>query len=445
MHGWLVLGPTGDRSRLDVSLDDGFTESAIAVISKVKDRIRRCSAYTYAYKVKQALGASRRRVALRTPHVARGRVLLSYVLDPFLLRQGQGVPYSHTNFWESYQIAQTCLELGFDVDAISYRNESFVPKNDYSLMIDARKNLERLAYVVGNDCIKVMHIDTSHTLFHNAGEATRLLALQRRRGVTLQPRRFETPNLAIEHADCATMLGNEYTGRTFQYAKKPIYRIPISTPSLYPWPHEKDFGACRRNFVWFGSGGLVHKGLDLVLEAFSEMPDVRLTVCGPVSAEPDFEQAYYKELYQSENISTVGWVDVRSPKFIGVLNNSVGLVYPSCSEGQCGSVVSCLHGGLIPLITRESGVDADDFGFYLQDCSVDTIKDSVKQVTSLSTRDLEQRAREAWEFARAHHTRESFAAAYRDALQKILSQGRREGTVLGQDDVPNAPRCVASQ
>ena len=123
--------------------------------------------------------------------------------------------------------------------------------------------------------------------------------------------------MAIEHADCAAVLGNEFTISTYTYANKPIYRVPISAPFLYPWPEGKDFEACRRHFLWFGSHGFVHKGLDLVLDAFAEMPDYHLTVCGPIreEIEKDFEKAFYKELYQTSNIRTLGWVDIGRPEF----------------------------------------------------------------------------------------------------------------------------------
>ena len=130
------------------------------------------------------------------------------------------------------------------------------------------------------------------------------------------------PNLAIERADCATILGNEFTISTFRYANKPIYRLPISAPVIYPWPEGKDFEACRRRFLWFGSNGFVHKGLDLVLEAFAAMPEYHLTVCGPIKEEmeKDFEKTFYRELYQTSNIRTEGWVDVVSPEFMRIAN-----------------------------------------------------------------------------------------------------------------------------
>ncbi|MHC5721439.1 MAG: glycosyltransferase, partial [Nostoc sp.] len=102
---------------------------------------------------------------------------------------------------------------------------------------------------------------------------------------------------------------------------------------VYPSPDEKDFEAVRKNFLWFGGSALVLKGLDLVLDAFAQMPEYHLTVCGPVSNDQEFEQAFYKELYETPNIHTYGWIDVSSPDFLKVTNNCLGLVYPSVSEG----------------------------------------------------------------------------------------------------------------
>jgi glycosyltransferase involved in cell wall biosynthesis len=358
--------------------------------------------------------------SLRPAKKSRGSVLLSYILDPFLKKNDEAIQTTHTNYWESFMIAQAWLDLGYCVDVIDYRNLSFMPSKHYSFLIDVRNNLERLAPLLNSDCIKIMHIDLCHMLFNNAAEAGRLLELQQRRGVTLQPRRFELPNLAIEFADCATMLGNNFTEKTFAYAKKPIYRIPISQPVLYDWPDDKDFYACRKNFMWFGSGGFVRKGLDLVLDVFKEMKEYRLFVCGPISEEKDFEHAYYEELYNLPNIKTLGWTDIASKEFLDVTKNCIGLIYPSSSEGQCGSVVTCLHSSLIPIISYESGVDIDDsYGIILKDCTIDQIQRSVKVISELPTGKLREMSRKAWEFARKKHTRERFAEEYKKIISHI--------------------------
>jgi glycosyltransferase involved in cell wall biosynthesis len=335
------------------------------------------------------------------------------------------------------------MDLGYCVDVISWANSDFIPTRKYSFFIDIRMNLERMAPLLNKDCIKIMHIDTAHWLFHMTAQQRRLLALQERRGVTLSLQKTVRPNQGIEHADCAVILGNEFTISTYKFANKPIFRVPISAPVLYSSPDGKDFDACRRNFLWFGSVGLVHKGLDLVLEAFAEMPDYHLTVCGPIDKETDFKRAYYKELYETPNIHTMGWVDISSRKFTEIANSCVGIIYPSCSEGGGGSVISCMHAGLIPVISYETSVDVKpDFGVILKDCSIQGIKKSIRGLSSLSNEELRRMARRAWEFARANHTRERFTEEYRKAILKIMATfGDKElspeqipGGHLNQDD-----------
>ena len=301
----------------------------------------------------------RRFITLKPAKPSRGNVLLCYNNAAFFLKPGQPVPNDHTNKWESLQIAKTFLDLGYQVDVTGENNDRFVPAKHYSFFVGNRINFDRIADSLNKDCVKILHIDTAHWLFHNTSEHQRLLALQERRGFTLPTRRSMKPNLAIEHADYATILGNEFTISTYRYANKPLYRLPISAAALYPWPEDKDFEQTRKHFLWFGSTGFVHKGLDLVLEAFADMADYDLTICGPIDNEKDFESAYYTELYKTPNIHTVGWIDISSSRFLEITRNCIGVVYPSCSEGQCGGVVTCMHAGLIPIISYESGVDVD--------------------------------------------------------------------------------------
>ena len=129
----------------------------------------------------------------------------------------------------------------------------------YDFFIDVRMNLERIGPLLNPDCVKIMHIETAHWLFHMTAQHQRLLDVQRRRHATIGPCKVVSPNWAIEHADCATILGNDFTRSTYAYADKPFYQVPMSVPAVYLWPESKDFETCRRNFLWFGSGGLVQK------------------------------------------------------------------------------------------------------------------------------------------------------------------------------------------
>jgi glycosyltransferase involved in cell wall biosynthesis len=387
--------------------------------SKIKDVGRRCLRVIGDLKV----------VSMEPVGTPRGRLLLSYQLEPFVADSAAADPRHqvtwHSHNWETGEIAKSFLEMGYGVDAVAWLNRAFVPRRSYDVVIDIRYNLQQWSSILGPKCLKIFHIDTCHTLFRNASEARHLLDLQQRRGISLEVRRFECPNLGIEHCDCATVIGNEHTMATYAYAHKPMFPVGVSSMVSMEWQADKDFDGVRNNFLWLGSTGMVTKGLDLVLEAFAGLPDYHLAVCGPVEEEYDFARAYRRELHETPNIHLEGWTDVRSERFAGLARHSIGLVFPSCSEGQAGSVINCMSAGLIPILSRQSGVDVDDFGFLLRDCTVDEIRAAVITLSSLSADRLRCMSRAAWKRTVENHSREAWTLNYRRVAREILSMHAR--------------------
>lgn len=362
-----------------------------------------------------------RTVSREPERKSQGNVLLSYHIKPFLLKPDESIPNSHTSQWRCLQMARTFLDLGYSVDVIDSHNHIFQPKKPYALFVGHRINFDRIAGLLNSDCIKIAHLDTAHWVYNNYSTYRRKLELQQRRGVTIKGSdRIVEQTLALEHADCVTVCGNDFNVNTLRYSSKPIYKLPQTPPVVYSWPDDKKFDTCRANFLWFGSHGFVHKGLDLVLEAFAKLPDYHLYVCGPLTKEEDFVAAYHKELYQTPNIHAVGWVDVESPEFMVIAAKCLGVVYPSCSEAGGANVIVCMHAGLIPLVSYESSVDVEDFGVIFKDNSVNTIQNAVQEVSNLPPDRLRQMARKAWEFVRANHTREKFAEDYKKLVVNVL-------------------------
>ena len=351
----------------------------------------------------------------------KGRVLVSYIHEPFLRGAGE-LPRTHVHYWRTYEIVRIFLELGYAVDVISYHNRTFRPRHEYVLFTDPRWNLERLSDRLNDDCLRVMMIDTANMTFQNAAETRRLLDLQERRGFTLRPRRFEYPNHGIEYADCATIVGNDVTMSTYRYAGKPLLPVPVNPAVAMDHIPDRNLGAVRNRFLWFGSGGMVHKGLDLVLEVFARNPDLELVVVGPVEREADFVHAYRRELYDLPNIETMGWMDVSGARFRQVLGSVVGMVYPSCSEGQSGTAALTMHAGVIPICSRESGLDIEpDVGIMLDDCSLEAIEDAVRSVAGRSDANLAAMSEQAHRYAATHHSAEAFVSRYRSLAEDLLA------------------------
>lgn len=349
----------------------------------------------------------------------RGSVVLSYHTDPWIYPDCRASHY-HTNRWECGLIGDTFVEAGYRLDVVEHSNPHFVPRPDTTFAIDLEQNLERFARLVPPGCVKLHHASTTHWTHWNLAELTRLHAIQQRRGVTLVPRRQIPPNLAHEVCDRAIMVGNAFTAESYAFSGKPLQRIPISTTTLCDWPADKDLARVRRNFLWFGSVGLAHKGLDLALEAFARMPELNLTVVGGIDLDPDFKAAYHRELYATPNIRTPGWISATAPEFLTLLRDHVGIVYPSCAEGGAGSVIVCLHAGLIPVVTRSASIDVGNFGFETRSAGIEDIMASTREVAGLPAADLTARSRAAWEHARRVHTRENFRRVWRDYARTTL-------------------------
>lgn len=361
-------------------------------------------------------------VTLQPESQDKGRVLVSYIIEPYRASPNSDKFFGHTHFWESQQIAQTFVDLGYVVDLIDYRNSSFMPLKKYAFFVGARTNFERIAKLLPPRCTKIVHLDTAHWAFNNYATNQRLVNFIKRHSACIKgSQRFIEHNSAIEYADYASILGNAFTQSTYAYARKPMFRVPISTCSTYAWDARKDFESASRNFLWFASAGALHRGLDLLLELFADMPDFHLYICGPLQKESEFIQFYRKELYATPNIHLMGWVDVRSKEFQRLTRTCCATIFPSCAEGGGGAVINCMHAGLIPVVSQEASVDMGSFGLLLPDCSASEIKDAVIRLANMQPDELRTKSRLSWEFARSRHTRESFTQEFRSVIQTISS------------------------
>ena len=371
-------------------------------------------------------GSSAKFASLQTKNIHKGDMLLSFTVNPFLLKEGETFTTSHIVDWECFQIAKIFLDLGYSIDVIDFNNIYFVPKKDYSILLDVAYNLDIMAPYLKKNCVKILYPKFGHWLTHNAQSYNRYLTLRQRRGIALKPMRLLKPNLTVENSDYIILRGSEFSRNSYSYGKKPMYHVNQGTITLFPWFEDKDYDTSRKTFLWLGGYDVVHKGLDLVLEAFAEMPDYHLYICASLEREKDFEKAFYKELYEISNIHTMGWMDITSSEFVKLMNKCIGLVNPSCSEMNCGSVRDGMHGGLIPIISYESDIDVQDFGVVLGNSSINEIKSAVKFISHLSAEELKAMSRRAWEFARETYTKEQFIQEFKNAVTDILSKSQQE-------------------
>lgn len=370
-------------------------------------------------KIKKRLSGG---VVHLSPHGERqGNVLLSYTTLPFI---SPGLIDAHTNRWECRRIAEIFLDRGYAVDLVDFDNKIFSPQKRYDYCIDIQNNLEKFLPHLNRDCVKIFHATTAYWSFNNMAEERRLLDIKKRHGFEFAPQRTLPPSRNAEIADYITILGNDFTVKTYSHITKQIHQIPISTTHLYPSPEHKDFNVAKNGFIWVGGTGMAHKGLDLVLEAFAIMPELRLTIFG--KPDKDFVRAYHQELYTLPNIHYGGYVDFGGNDFKDAIYNSVALIFPSCSEGSSGGVVTAMHAGLIPIVSRESGVTVGNAGVILKENTIEIIRHEARRLASLSIELLQMRSVQIWNHARKQYTRDTFSRAYEMFVDRITKNNTQK-------------------
>jgi glycosyltransferase involved in cell wall biosynthesis len=225
-------------------------------------------------------------------------------------------------------------------------------------------------------------------------------------------------------ADAILALGNEICVNSYKkYSNAPIYPIPglfYRTQDAYKILQDRNMSNSKTNFLWFGSSGLVRKGLDLALEVFYRRADLTLHICGPIKNEPDFEKVYFKELYQTENIITYGFVDITSDVFAKILKTCAFVIFPSCMEGGSPSTLTAIgNGALIPIITKETTISTGN-EIWIEDFTPEAVEEAVNKALSLGEDEIIKMQKENLEYVLKHNSQENYYRELKKAIEEIL-------------------------
>lgn len=312
--------------------------------------------------------------------------LLSYITRPFILSNNSiSCNSQFSNFGIARSIVRVLNELGYIVDIVEWDDIKFQPTKKYDLFIGhGGCNFKHIARRLSKDTMKIYFSTGLYWQEGNRREKERFDNLRKRRNVRLPYDRWikYSEEYANKSADGIICLGNHVAKES--YSKFPlVINLNNAAYSNDQYSLEtKDFSVARQNFYFFAGGGNVHKGLALLLEAFSQVENANLYICQEIDKE--FYKLYRHELEDCPNIHLVGWVPMRGQEFYDLVNKCAFLIYPSCSEGQPGTVIECMHFGLIPILSKESNVDTGDYGITLNSCQIEEIINVIQDLSQRS-------------------------------------------------------------
>ena len=350
--------------------------------------------------------------------------LVSYITDPFR----NEISFNHTNSFESMEIGKAINEAGFNVDIADYDYEGRIDYSRYDLIFGFGEPLINSFYKRGKKLITVYYGTGMHLNTQNANTLNRVKEVFDKKGVWLPGSgRIVDKAWSIQTTlvDAMVLLGNEEVTKTYSpFFKGKIFNIPASFYKVTIYDEiisSKDFNTAKKHFLWFGSSGMIHKGLDLLLEIFSKREDIQLHICGPLEGEPEFKQTYYNELFKIGNIHYHGFVSLNTVLFKELMQKCAFVVFPSCSEGGGAAVLNvCGNGGVIPLLSKEASIDIDDFGFIFEKIDNESIQAVINQALQLPDQEIKERSIKCYEMISKKHSQINYASDLRKCLTRIL-------------------------
>jgi len=287
--------------------------------------------------------------------VDQSRALVVYVPTIFHTTQS-AKRIVHTNALESAQMVRELVRRNFCVDVFDCNKSAQELKDllsgkDYDLIIGLGAAFEA-ACDMFPQAKTVIYITENHPDLSLKNELERI---ERYRAVYGRPAKLERTNTyftkdCLSKHDFGIILGDLSSFDTEPIRKYSLCPTGFGNPQYIPFV--EDLESAKRSFIWMGTNAPIHKGLDVLFEAFACRPELVLNVVGMTNKQLD-----EYGLSHSKNIIVHGFMNIASPDFMRLANTSCFMILPSCSEAMSTSVLTGMRHGLIPMVLSGVGMD----------------------------------------------------------------------------------------
>ena len=359
---------------------------------------------------------------------SKRKIFIYYKTDPLFFNFLSN-KFEHTNNSEIIYMIDILKKFGFSIvliDRAASKNEiRRVLKYEYDIFIvnGAGNSAPYLKFVEKNikTKIKVLYATGPEPFLNNKLTQAAYARFNSRNNLNFKQKRLvKSINLKnnFTNYDGIFYMGNKFNFDSYsKYDNVSKFKIiPSSMPAL-----SLDIDSLKdkdpKNFLYFGGNGLIAKGLDVLLEAFDGCDKLFLDICCPY--EREFWD-YYKSLMQrNPNIRYHGFVKVDSNLFNKITKKCTYIIFPGVSEASATSVVTCMRRGLIPVCTKETGIDIDNFGFNLESYDINKIKRMINEVSNKQSSEIIERSIKTY-ISSQKFTEYGFKTSFENAILKLL-------------------------
>lgn len=347
---------------------------------------------------------------------------VSYITGPFNRKNNKKYLSGHQNRQEALEIAKVLEELNYSFVITEFNKDTKKIDRNYDLVFGLEPNFLK-ACASNKDAIKIYYATGAYYKHQNKMIISRTDEFNKKYGTNFPYERLVAPHESSDIADHIIQIGSQITVDTYPANLK--RKIVLINQSSHKYDEinilDKINRISRNDFVWFGGGGSILKGLDLVIEYFLNNPKLNLHIIGHVPKI--FISVFSKALNRRNNIKFYGFLDINSKYFRDIIDKCTFLIFPSASEAGCpGSVINLQKLGVIPIVSKWASPDnINELGFQLKDLTVEGIKDAIDWCQNVSHNRIKQLIIQNHDYILLNHDLEKFKDEFKRSLSSFIN------------------------
>ncbi len=335
----------------------------------------------------------------------------------------------HRLFWrvvttqstEISSMISVFTELGYCIDVISFADVQcveYIKNIHYDLILGFGDSFYKLT-TFQPEAVSILYMTEHHPEFSYQEEKKRLDYFKERHKkvakITRSGKFYKLSHLNKKYSNVITM--SETSPFINQY-RKPYSIFPTGIINENFVFKSKDHRSARKHFLWLGSFGAIHKGLDLLIDVFKKRDDIVLHICGLRNQE---KKVFRWE--QRKNIIEYGVINIRSEVFLELVDKCSYIILPSCSEGFSTSVATGMLHGLIPIVMENTGFNRlGNNALFLNNYKLDYLDLKLTEFSNETEINLQLLSKRAFDFAREHFTVSAYKQNFRDIIIDIVKR-----------------------
>lgn len=323
----------------------------------------------------------------------------------------------HSQVLEMNQIVKEFINRDYCIDIINCHEElalEIIKDNKYDVIFGLSDIFYNLC-ILNSEAKRIIYVTENHPRFSLEKESERINyyyeRYKRKFPILRSNLYFKEKHFNV--VDYAILMGesNYFTNYSF-----PIKTIEptglVNNKYIY---RERNYEKSKKNFLWFGGKGAIHKGLDLLIDVFSNREDIILHICGL-----DKKEKRRLKIKQKKNIKIYGTISIYSDTFLELVNKCNFIILPSCSEAHSTGILTGMMHSLIPIVMENSGFSRlDNKCIFLKSFKIDYLNSKLSEISNYNNSYLKKMEIEVYEFSRNKFNIKSYSYKLKEIFDEF--------------------------